>query len=73
MAKPGGMKLLIGLGGPSKDDSDEEMSTSAREDAAQAMIDAIGAKDPAALADAMQTMYDLCRSDAASEGDDEGA
>lgn len=61
------IKLGLGKGPPSsgsdsEDDamSDEDMDSSAKEDAAQAILDAVQSKDKSALVDAFQTMVDLC-------------
>jgi hypothetical protein len=43
------------------------MSSSAKREAAQALLDAIQAKDVAGIDDALSTHYDLCASKSGSE------
>ncbi len=61
MAGPGGLLGLV------KKDEEEDMGpdlgamdSSAKEEAATALADAVKGGDSAAIADAFQTMYDLC-------------
>jgi hypothetical protein len=78
--KADGAILMLGLGkkkpGSSDEEGgDEEMDSTAKEDAASAVLDAIAAKDKAGLVDALTTMYDLCKSGSGksySEGEEEG-
>lgn len=55
------MGLILALAGkPEKKAKDSEEESSSREVAAQAMLDAIEAKDAKMLAEAAQSLYDAC-------------
>lgn len=68
------MALMLGIGkkkpGAEMDDDMASMGSSAKEEAASALAEAVSGGDAAAIADAFQTMYDLCASGSEDDYDE---
>lgn len=69
--KKGGMAIVLGLGKPKPGAEDEELDSSSKEDAAQALIDAVHSKDATGVSDAFDTLMRLCRPGDYEEGSEE--